>query len=155
EINFNVNPGIRAAGYGFLIPQGADSIVSRTGYNEKDLVDYKTFNLKLDGVLSYKITNSTVASLTAYYGIANTVYTGSDRYDLKNVKIGQYKAEVKGRHFYVRAYTTQENSGDSYNATVMAQLINESWMPTTSWAKLYTNDYVGALAQGLPYAQAQ
>lgn len=156
EINFNVNQAMRAYGYGALIPPGADSIVSRTGYNEKDLVDYNTFNLKLDGVLSYKITNSTVASLTAYYGVANTVYTGSDRYDLKNVKIGQYKAEVKGRHFYVRAYTTQENSGDSYNATVMAQLINESWAPTKNvWAPDYIQHYVGALATGVPYAQAQ
>ncbi|HTJ14523.1 MAG TPA: TonB-dependent receptor [Dinghuibacter sp.] len=156
EINFNVNQAMRAAGYGFLIPAGADSIVSRTGYNEKYLVDYNTYNFKLDGVLSYKITNSTVASLTAYYGIANTVYTGSDRYDLKNVKIGQYKAEVKGRHFYVRAYTTQENSGDSYNVTVLAQLINESWSGTRNvWAPTYTQDYIGALAQGVPYAQAQ
>ena len=156
EINFNVNQAMRAAGYGPLIPAGQDSIVSRTGYQEKNLVDYKTYNLKLDAVLAYKLTNTTEASLTAYFGEANTVYTGSDRYDLKNVKIGQYKAEVKGRHFYVRAYTTQENSGDSYNATVMAQLINESWSPTASqWAPTYIQNYVTALAGGLPYAQAQ
>jgi outer membrane receptor protein involved in Fe transport len=156
EINFNVNQAMRAAGYGILIPAGADSIVSRTGYNEKDLVDYNTYNLKLDGVLAYKITNSTVASLTAYYGVANTVYTGSDRYDLKSVKIGQYKAEVKGRHFYVRGYTTQENAGDSYNVTVMAQLINESWSPTaTKWAPTYVQNYIGALAAGQSYAAAQ
>lgn len=156
EVNFNVNQVMRAQGIGFLIPAGADSIVSRTGYNESSLVDYKTYDLKLDGMLSYKITNTTEASLTAYFGEANTVYTGSDRYDLKNVKIGQYKAEVKGRHFYVRAYTTQENAGDSYNATVMAQLINESWSPTaTQWAPDYVKNYAGALAAGLPYAQAQ
>lgn len=156
EISFNVNQAMRAAGYGLLIPAGADSIVSRTGYNEKDLVDYNTYNLKLDGVLAYKITNATVASLTAYYGVANTVYTGSDRYDLKSVKIGQYKAEVKGRHFYIRGYTTQENAGDSYNVTVMAQLINESWSPTASkWAPTYVQNYIGALATATPYAQAQ
>jgi outer membrane receptor protein involved in Fe transport len=162
EINFNVNQAMRNAGYGALIPAGADSIVSRTGYNEKDLVDYNAYDLKLDGVLSYKITNTTEASLTGYFGMANTVYTGSDRYDLKNVKIGQYKAEVKGRRFYVRAYTTQENSGDSYDAVALAQLINESWSPTaTQWAPTYIKNYVGALAPpalggaGLPYAQAQ
>jgi outer membrane receptor protein involved in Fe transport len=162
EINFNVNQAMRKAGYGGLIPPGADSIVSRTGYNEKDLVDYNAYNLKLDGVLSYKITNTTEASLTAYFGMANTVYTGSDRYDLKNVKIGQYKAEVKGRHFYARVYTTQENSGDSYDVVAMAQLMDESWSPTaSSWAPAYVKNYVGALAPpalggaGLPYAQAQ
>lgn len=156
ETSFNVNQVMRENNIGFLIPAGADSIVTRTGYNENSLVDYKTYDLKLDGVLSYKITNTTEASLTAYFGEANTVYTGSDRYDLKNVKIGQYKAEVKGRHFYVRAYTTQENAGDSYNATVMAQLINESWSPTaTKWAPTYVNTYAGALEAGLPYAQAQ
>jgi outer membrane receptor protein involved in Fe transport len=156
EISFNVNQIMRAKGLGALIPAGADSIVSRTGYNDRSIVDYNTYSLKLDGMLAYKITNTTEASLTAYYGRANTVYTGSDRYDLKNVNIGQYKAEVKGRRFYVRAYTTQENSGDSYNATVMAQLIDEYWSPTaTQWAPTYVTNYVGALLAGQPYAAAQ
>ena len=158
EVNFNVNQIVRQMfpAYAPLLPPGQDSIVSRTGYSEKNLVDYNTYNLKLDAVLAYKITNTTEASLTGYWGEASTVYSGSDRYELKNVKIGQYKAEVKGRHFYVRGYTTQENSGDAYNVTVMAQLIDESWAPTqTVWAPNYIQNYLGALAGGMPYPQAQ
>ena len=102
------------------------------------------------------MTNTTTASLSAYWGETSTVYSGSDRYSLKDVKIGQYKAEVKGRHFYVRGYTTQENSGSSYNVTVMAQLIDESWSPTKAqWAPTYINTYLGNLGLGQGYDSSQ
>lgn len=123
--------------------------VSRTGYDEKDVVDPTTVNVKLTGGLYYKITNNIEASLTANYGNGNTVYTGSDRYSLKNLKMGQYKLELKARNWFVRAYTTQENSGDSYNATIAARLFNEAWKPSTSWYPTYTSAFTQYLAGGL------
>ncbi|MDI9364252.1 MAG: TonB-dependent receptor [Flavobacterium sp.] len=100
--------------------------VSRTGYNEKDVVSPLTVNVKLTGALHYKITNNLEASLTANYGIGNTVYTGLGRYSIKNFRIGQYKLELKSKNWYVRAYTTQEDAGDSYNASAATQYFNEA-----------------------------
>ena len=37
--------------------------VSRTGYEEKYLVDYNTYNLKLNGGINYKINDNIEASL--------------------------------------------------------------------------------------------
>lgn len=128
--------------------------VSRTGYSEKDLVDYNSYNLKLNGGLHYKITNNIEASLIAYFAMGTTVYTGSDRYSIKNLKIGQYKAEIKGKNFFVRGYTTQENSGDSYTATTAAIAINRAWKSDNDWFGQYVGNYAGARLTGINDGQA-
>jgi outer membrane receptor protein involved in Fe transport len=126
--------------------------VSRTGYDEKDVVNNNTVNVKLSGGLYYKLTDNIEASLVGYWGTGNTVYTGSDRYSLKNLKIGQYKLEFKGKNWFVRAYTTQENAGDSYNATITTRLFNEAWKPSATWYQQYTTDFL--LSKVTPYVTA-
>jgi outer membrane receptor protein involved in Fe transport len=133
---------------GALTPK--NSGVSRTGYAEKDLTNYKAYNFKIYGGVYYKINNSTTASIIANYGRASTVYQGTDRYSLKDVAIGQYKAEVAGKHFYVRAYTTQEDAGSSYAMGVTSTIMNEGWAPTaTVWAPTYIATYIPAYAAAL------
>jgi outer membrane receptor for ferrienterochelin and colicin len=124
--------------------------VSRTGYNETDVIDHKTEVLRLTGGLYYKFTPSLQLSLTGNYGTGNTVYTGSDRYSLKDLKMGQYKLELKADKWFFRAYTTQENSGQAYNATVTTQLLNESWGGgSTVWYPTFVGNYVGAYSQAI------
>ncbi|RYD86896.1 MAG: hypothetical protein EOP50_21675, partial [Sphingobacteriales bacterium] len=79
--------------------------VSRTGYMEKDVVDPTTVNFKLGGALHYKITPNLEAVAMGYWGTGNTVYTGSDRYSLRDLKMGQYKLELNSTNWFVRAYT--------------------------------------------------
>jgi outer membrane receptor protein involved in Fe transport len=136
-----------------------NSGVTRTGYAENTLTNYKAYNFKASGGLYYKISDNTTASLTGNYGVTNTVYTGTDRYNLQNVTIGQYKAEVTGKNFYVRAYTTQENAGNSYDMVVTGDYMNEAYAPTaTIWAPTYIGAYAqsfgAALMAGQTPAQA-
>ncbi|HZG25913.1 MAG TPA: TonB-dependent receptor, partial [Chitinophagaceae bacterium] len=132
---------------------GAQS-VSRTGYEEKDLVDYNTYNVKLTGGLFYKITDDVEASFLAYWGTGTTVYTGADRYAIKNLKMGQYKAEIRAKNWFLRAYTVQENSGDAYTATTAALFVNRAWRTDADWFARYTGNYAGARLQNVPNAQA-
>ncbi|MEO9210691.1 MAG: carboxypeptidase-like regulatory domain-containing protein, partial [Ginsengibacter sp.] len=90
--------------------------VSRTGYLEKEVLNPNTVNAKLSGQISYKITPRTTLSVAGFWGTGNTVYTGSDRYSLLNLKIGQYKVELVNSNWFLRAYTTQEDAGESFNA---------------------------------------
>lgn len=125
--------------------------VSRTGYNEKDIVDPETFNLKVFGEASYKLTQNTSLNAEGYWGTGNTVYTGSDRYSLLNLKIGQYKIELVNPHWFLRAYTTQENAGESYNATVTTRLVNEAWKPSggsDGWYAQYAMAYLNKKLAG-------
>jgi outer membrane receptor protein involved in Fe transport len=129
--------------------------VSRTGYDEKDVVSPITRNIKLSGGLYYKITDKIEASLTAYYGTGNTVYTGTDRYSLKDLKMSQYKIELRAPEWFFRAYTTQEDAGHSYNATIAARYFNEAWSPSaTAWYPTYSTVYASAISAGATSAAA-
>jgi outer membrane receptor protein involved in Fe transport len=139
-------------GIAALTPQ--NSGVSRTGYNENTLTNYNANNLKASAGLYYKISDNTTASLTGNFGKASTIYTGTDRYNLQDVTIGQYKAEVTGKNFYVRAYTTQENAGNSSDMVATATLMNESYAPTaTVWAPNYIGAYAQAFGTALGLGQ--
>ncbi|HLX92622.1 MAG TPA: TonB-dependent receptor [Puia sp.] len=122
--------------------------VSRTGYNEKYVVSPNTVNFKVSGALHYKLTPNTEAVLEGYLGTGNTVYTGADRYSLRNLKMAQYKVELTNKNWFLRAYTTQENAGNSYDATVTTRLFNEAWKPSEIWYEQYAEAYLGALEAG-------
>ncbi len=125
--------------------------VSRTGYNEDEVINHDTYNYKVSGALHYKVTPSVEAILSGYWGTANTVYTGSERYSLNGLKMGQYKLELNNKNWLIRAYTTQENSGESFNATVTSRLFNETWKPSggaTGWFSQYAQTYLGARLNG-------
>ena len=132
---------------------GTSFNVSRTGYKEAEVIDPTTKNIRLSGGLFYKITPSVEASLSANWGSGTAVYTGSDRYNFKDFIIAQYKAEVKHKNWYVRAYTTQEDAGKTYNSGATTQLFNEAWKPSET---VWYPQYVQALVQGsaLAYSNA-
>ena len=137
--------------------------VSRTGYTENEVVDPNSVTYKLSGALHYKLTSKLEAIIAGYWGTGNAIYTGSERYSLKNLKMGQYKAELRSDKWFVRAYTTQENSGESHNLTVTTRLFNEEWKPTltfdangdpdpqpTDWLMQYAFAYMNAKLAGRP-----
>lgn len=118
--------------------------ITRTGYNEIDLVDYNTESLKMSGGLYYNLSSTVQLTAQANWGTGTSVYTGSDRYSLRNFNIGLYKLELKGQDFYVRGYTTQERSGDSYISSILGAYVNEKNNPSTAWLPTYIGTYVGA-----------
>ncbi|HET6252431.1 MAG TPA: TonB-dependent receptor [Puia sp.] len=133
----------------------ANSNVTRTGYTENTLTTYRADNFKVYGGLYYKVAPTATLSLIGNFGEASTIYQGTDRYSLKDVKIGQYKVELTGQHYYVRAYTTQENAGNSYDMVAVATLLNEAYAPTaTVWAPNYLNAYAQAFGADLLAGQS-
>ncbi|HEY1021872.1 MAG TPA: carboxypeptidase-like regulatory domain-containing protein, partial [Flavisolibacter sp.] len=154
ETSVNIRPFMAAA-----LPAGhpllEDIPVSRTGYHERDVIDPTTKNIKLSGALHYKLTNNTEAQAMGYWGTGNTVYTGNNRYALKDIKIGQYKLEIRNPNWFLRGYTTQENAGEAYSATAAMQVMNELWKPsfnpanvTGSWYPQFTGAYLQARGAG-------
>ena len=109
-----------------LIPDGADGLFTPEGYLESSFVDNTTESIKLGGALHYRINDNLEILGQFNWGSGSTVYTANDRFVLDNFTISTGKVELKGSDFYVRAYTTQENSGDSYAANTVASLINQS-----------------------------
>lgn len=94
--------------------------VARTGYWEKDLVDPKVNNLKFDVALHYKITPNTTLIYTYRVGKMDGVFQRGNKIKLDNVVVQNHQLELKGSNFTIKAYTSIENSGDSYNVKPLA-----------------------------------
>lgn len=123
------------------LPQVGGQVVTRTGYNERDLVDYGTKSFKTSNALHYKFGRGFEAIAQANWGTGTSVYTGTARYSLRNFTVGQYKLELKGDNFFVRGYTIRENSGDTFQASALASYINEGWKPSSTWIGEYKSAY--------------
>ncbi|NOT51114.1 MAG: TonB-dependent receptor plug domain-containing protein [Chitinophagaceae bacterium] len=115
--------------------------ISRQGYEEKLLVDYGSLNVKLNAGLHYKITDKIEASWNTYFGTGTTVYTGAERYSLRNFKVAQHKLEFKAPNWFLRGYTTQENSGESYIAGAVGAFLNETYNPSGTWFPTYIGTF--------------
>ncbi|TCD02161.1 TonB-dependent receptor [Pedobacter frigidisoli] len=153
-----LRPALPFLGVVYSLNKGttASQTVSRTGYNEEDLVDYNTKSMKMSGAAYYNFTPTIQLVAQANWGTGTSVYTGSDRYSLRNFNIGQYKLELKGQDFFLRGYTTQERSGDSYISSILGSYINEKSSPTAAaWFPTYTIAYSAARSQGASDAAAQ
>lgn len=132
-----------------LYPDGIEGAFTPTGYRESSFVDNTTESLKLGGALHYRINDN--YELVGQYniGYGSTVYTANDRFVLDDFSIWTGKLELRNPDFYLRAYTTQENSGDSYAANTLASLINQQTYLTP-----YFQTFAGARTQGASVDQA-
>lgn len=124
--------------------------VSRTGFLERDLVDYNTKSLKINGAIHYRLTEKIEAIGQVNYGYGTTVYTANGRYSLRDFSLTQAKLELRGDNFTLRAYTTQERSGKSYTAGLASIFLNEAWKTSQNWF----GQYAGAFAQAKTAGQS-
>lgn len=119
--------------------------VARTGYEEQYLVDNDAKNMKASTSLHYRLTDNLEASYSFNYGSGTSVYTGAQRYSLKDFYIYQHKLELESENFLWRAYGTFENSGDSYIADFVGFSINDQYKATPQWFAEYGIGYLGYL----------
>lgn len=96
-------------------------VVSVTPYQEADLIDYGAENTKANAGLYYRINDNMELSYLFNGGWGTSIYTGAQRYSLNNFGIMQHRLQLRGDNFFLRAYTTQENSGDSYITEFLAK----------------------------------
>ncbi len=148
-----VSTNIRAAAGGLgIIP---DVVVSRTGYNEGDLTDYKAESIKTDWGLYYRpwATDFEI-SYVGKYGTGNTIYQGTNRYTIDGFAQQQHKLEVENDNFFLRGYVVEDGAGGSYDMVFTGINILNAWKPHTQWFEEYIGAYAGATLGGATDAQA-
>lgn len=130
--------------------------IGAPGYAENQLTNYPAKSLKLNASLHYRINDNVEAILQANWGKGSAVYTAADRYNIQNFTIGQYKAELRGSNFFVRLYTTRENSGDAHALGVLGSLMGKSYLESIGstlpgalpgYVQTAVTTYAGALLQ--------
>lgn len=117
----------------------------RTGYQEKDLVNYNTRNLKSNAVLHWRLKPSLAEAspeviLGSSYSQGTTVYQGDNRFSLKDIRFFQTKAEIrKADKYFLRTYYTRDDAGNSYDPYFTALRLQDNAKSNVEWSKDYTN----------------
>ncbi|WP_373075703.1 carboxypeptidase-like regulatory domain-containing protein, partial [Zeaxanthinibacter enoshimensis] len=100
------------------LPEGTlgQERVTRTGYEERDLVDYGAESVKTDFSVYYRpFANDFEIIYNGRVGRGNTIYQGANRFAVRNFNLQQHKIEIRNNNFFIRGYITSENAGDSYD----------------------------------------
>ncbi len=139
---------------------GQPNNVARTGYAEYGYLNNNIQLMKGNAELRYKISPKVEAIISGTAGTGNIVYTNDTRYQIRDYKVAQYRAELRAKNWFFRTYTTRENSGNTLIAGPTAQLINEAWKPSYNpstgdgWYPQYTGALIQALANGADFTTA-
>lgn len=134
----------------------------RTGYREKDLVDYDTRNAKANLAFHLRTApNRDVESpeliFSSNFGTGTTVYQGDNRFSLRNILFFQNRLEFRKQDkWFIRAYATHEDAGDSYDPFLTALKLKEESKSNTRWSQDYINYWLAEVnpritnAEGYP-----
>ena len=142
-LDFGGDNGVNARGLGTLY---------RTGYREIDLVDYNTDNLKVSLSGHWRLQpDKTYESPELIYGFnmgrGTTVYQGDNRFSLRDIEFYQHKLELRKKgDWFIRAYRTSEDAGNSYDPYATALKMQDSLRSDYSWAKVYYAYWIDSIA---------
>jgi len=127
----------------------------RTGYREIDLVDYETKNLKVSTALHLRLQpKQSYESAELVYGFnsgfGTTVYQGDNRFSLRDIEFYQHKIQLsKPGKWFVRAYRTSEDAGNSYDPYATALRLQENTRSDYSHSKVYYRYWVDSIVPGI------
>ncbi|MBU6340281.1 MAG: carboxypeptidase-like regulatory domain-containing protein [Bacteroidetes bacterium] len=115
------------------------NVYHRTGYKEVDLVDYNTKNIKSSASLHFRLrpseeNQSPTLTFASSFGNGTTVYQGDNRFRLRDILFFQERIELsKLNKYFVRAYATFENAGNSYDPYFTALKMQQYAKSDAQW----------------------
>lgn len=129
-------------------------VVARTGYYEREVVDYGIKNIKADAAIHYLFTPR--SRLIYTYRVANldNIYQRSNRFRLEDYRLQQHGLAFKNKSVQLLAYVNIENTGESYNARSMAENIDRTFKKDDQWFTEYTGAFNNAIQSGQSVADA-
>ncbi len=129
-----------------ILPEADYGPVTRTGYQENNLVDYDISTTKLATSLQYKINPSYQIKLDGKYGYTHSLYTGDSRIRLDGFSMYQAIAQFELDKLNVKAYSTWQNSGNSFDVSYLAQRLLQDAKADEDWYR----DFRIAFESGVP-----
>ncbi|MBC7449725.1 MAG: carboxypeptidase-like regulatory domain-containing protein [Hymenobacteraceae bacterium] len=117
------------------------------GFTERDLVadDNRTYGVRIQPTLSYLLNDKVKATAGYRFSRGTTTYQSTSRYRFKNLESHQFFAEVKSDQFFVRAYTTGDDGGDTYDMNFLGAFLQDLAVPGDvsgrTYRKLFLDTY--------------
>ncbi len=117
--------------------------VSRTGYKETQLFEYKPYNAKSDISFYYRPDKHTEISWISRFSVGSSSFQIDNRAQIKNFFLNQHKFEIKGKNAIFRTYIIFENTGQTFDATLTGININRAAKSDENWMAQYILAFSG------------
>ena len=121
--------------------------INFTGYDERALTDGTTSNYKYNVEASYRPADDVEIILGSRQGGGKIILQGLSRYTIDNFKMTQNKLEVNWGNLNFKAYTTEEDAGDSYdtNAAGLLMFAAQDGGPSEWYGNYFEGFHMSAL----------
>ncbi len=127
------------------------------GFTEQQLVadDNRTYGMRVQPTISYLLTDKLKATAGYRFSRGTTTYQSTSRYRFKNLETQQFFGEVKSDKFFVRAYTTGDDGGDTYDLNFLGSFIQNLLVPveqqnmagTLTYGNLFSQTYTSEFSR--------
>ena len=132
--------------------QGKNYVVARSGYLEREVVDYNLQNIRADAGVYYKLSSSASFSYIFRFAYLNTVYQRSNRFSLQDYFLQHHGLQYQSKAVQAKVYLNNENTGNSYNLRSMAENIDRDYKTDNVWFSDYGKGYNKAFLSGADVA---
>ncbi len=124
----------------------------RTGLPEEFLLDNNDAkNMKYDIGINYRLNDNLEASLVYRKGGGNTIYTGAQKYALRDFGQQFFKLGLESDKVNFKIYQSVTDAGNSYNLGALGGIMNEVFSPSAAqWAPTYLQTYITAMQGYVP-----
>jgi outer membrane receptor protein involved in Fe transport len=137
-----------------LTLNGKNYVVGRTGYQERDVVDYHLQNLKGDFGVYFRPKQGIEINYSYRGALIDNVYQRSNRFQLNNYVLQQHSLNFQSEKFQFKTFLTTENTGKSYNLRSAAENIDKAFKTDDKWFKDYTSAYNTSINNNASAAEA-
>ena len=86
--------------------------------------------MKYDIGVNYRVNDDLEASLVYRKGGGNTIYTGAQKYALRNFGQQFFKLGLESSKMKFKIYQSITDAGDSYNIGALGAIMNEVFSPS-------------------------
>ncbi len=119
------------------------------GFTERELVadDNRTYGVRIQPTLSYLVTDKLKATAGYRFSRGTTTYQSTSRYRFKNLETQQFFGELKSDKFFVRAYTTGDDGGETYDMNFLGAFLQNQLVPADRQNMASNLSYGGLFAQ--------
>lgn len=117
--------------------------VSRTGYSEDQLFNYKPYTIKSDIGFYYRPKKGMELSWTSRFGLGSSSFQIDNRAQISNFILQQHKIEFKSKNLTFRSYVSIEDIGEAIDISITAININRISKSDDNWFMQYLFAYSG------------
>ncbi len=130
--------------------------ISRTGFLERELIDYRIKNTTFEGALHFRPwkNKDTEIIFASKFSLGNNISQASNRYAQNNSYMEQFRLEFKGKNYFLRGYYNENDAGKTVDSRLAGVFVNNAWKSNRDYFTEYGVAYFTLLNQGISSDQA-